>query len=407
MYKRLELLILTIMIASQLQAQNNSLESNQANLVPNKIIDISLKIDTLECENNTIFQDCQENNEFNAKNLILLALNENKLEDSKTNDSTLLKKKEARIPENEYLFNGHQRFTPSGKTPYLETNVNTKDILIYGGGLGVLFMAQHIYQIKENWKDKAPFKILEDGVYSLWTDKGTHIFNTYFPSYMFSEGLIAMGLSKNDAVLTGSIMGLAYQTYVEVLDGYGANYGFSPSDYYADIVGATFYFLQNRYGLAEYITPKFAYIPSNWYGDKLRVPHTNFIDDYSSQTTYLSFNMHAILPKSIGNYWPEWLELTVGYSARNLYNTGVFENGKLVENVDPVSTFQREVSPGNSVYGDPKLIIGLDYNLIKLLPDGGAGWNWFKQTLNFLKLPSPAIEIGEKTRFRLLYPFKF
>ncbi len=403
MFKRIELFVLTILFVSQLHAQNNSLDSIQANLVPNKIEETSLKSDKKLYENNIIFQDCKENNEKDIKNLILLVLNENLLEQNRNKDSLFTSENLPRIPENDYLFNGHKRFTPSGVNPYLETKVNTKDILIYGGGLGVLFMAQHIYQIKENWKDKASFKFQEDGVYSLWSDKATHFFNTYFPSYMFSEGLIAMGFSKNDAVLTGSIMGFAYQTYVEVLDGYGANYGFSPSDYAADFVGATFYFLQNRYGLAEYVTPKFAYIPASWHGEKLRVPHTNFIDDYSSQTTYLSFNMHAILPKSIGNYWPEWLELTVGYAARNLYVQGIVdENGQLIPNNAPVSTYQRD-----GVYGNPVLIIGLDYNLVKLLPDGGAGWNWFKQTLNFLKLPSPAIEFGEKTRFRLLYPFTF
>lgn len=403
MIKRIELIVLTILFAIQLQAQNSTLDSSQAILVPINIAETSLKNDTLQTENNTKFQECQENNELNAKNLILLALNEEKYIQNTFKDSSLLDMYVNRIPENEYLFNGHKRFTPSGKTPYLETNVDTKDILIYGGGLGVLFMAQHIYQIKENWKDKAPFKIQEDGIYSLWSDKATHFFNTYFPSYMFSEGLIAMGFSKNDAVLTGSIMGLAYQTYVEVLDGYGANYGFSPSDYYADIVGAAFYYFQNRYGLAEYVTPKFAYIPSDWHGEKLRVPHTNFIDDYSSQTTYLSFNMHAILPKSVASYWPEWLELTVGYAARNLYVPGIYDDkGQLIANNNPTSIYQRD-----GVYGNPVLIVGLDYNLIKLLPDGGAGWNWFKQTLNFLKLPSPAIEIGEKTRFRLLYPFSF
>jgi len=403
MFKRIELFVLTILFVSQLHAQNNSLDSIQANLVPNKIEETSLKSDKKLYENNIIFQDCKENNEKDIKNLILLVLNENLLEQNRNKDSLFTSENLPRIPENDYLFNGHKRFTPSGVNPYLETKVNTKDILIYGGGLGVLFMAQHIYQIKENWKDKASFKFQEDGVYSLWSDKATHFFNTYFPSYMFSEGLIAMGFSKNDAVLTGSIMGFAYQTYVEVLDGYGANYGFSPSDYAADFVGATFYFLQNRYGLAEYVTPKFAYIPASWHGEKLRVPNTNFIDDYSSQTTYLSFNIHAILPKSIGNYWPEWLELTVGYAARNLYVQGIVdENGQLIPNNAPVSTYQRD-----GVYGNPVLIIGLDYNLVKLLPDGGAGWNWFKQTLNFLKLPSPAIEFGEKTRFRLLYPFTF
>jgi hypothetical protein len=57
------------------------------------------------------------------------------------------------------------------------------------------------------------------------------------------------------------------------------------------------------------------------------------------------------------------------------------------------------------VFGSPRFIIALDYNLVKLLPDGGSFWNWFKQTLNFWKFPSPAIEIGEQVRFFLFYPF--
>jgi hypothetical protein len=138
------------------------------------------------------------------------------------------------------------------------------------------------------------------------------------------------------------------------------------------------------------------------HGELKRIPHTNFIDDYSSQTVYFSFNIHPILPSSIQNYWPEWLELTVGYAARNLVNAG--------PNVYPEYDFSRTTYQGiaynqSPVYGKPSLIIGLDYNLVKLLPDGSTGWNWFKQTLNFIKLPSPAIEISDKVRFFLIYPF--
>jgi hypothetical protein len=57
------------------------------------------------------------------------------------------------------------------------------------------------------------------------------------------------------------------------------------------------------------------------------------------------------------------------------------------------------------VWGNRKLIIALDYDLVKLLPDGGHFWNWLKQSLNYFKLPSPAIEIGKPIRFYLLYPF--
>jgi len=53
-----------------------------------------------------------------------------------------------------------------------------------------------------------------------------------------------------------------------------------------------------------------------------------------------------------------------------------------------------------------RYVVGLDYNLVELLPDGPNFWNWLKQTLNLVKWPAPAIEFSSNgTRFHLLYPF--
>ncbi|MDR3628245.1 MAG: hypothetical protein P4L45_15485, partial [Ignavibacteriaceae bacterium] len=54
-----------------------------------------------------------------------------------------------------------------------------------------------------------------------------------------------------------------------------------------------------------------------------------------------------------------------------------------------------------------RYVIGLDYNLVRLLPDGGWFWNWFRQTLDYIKFPAPALEFSPGgTKFKLLYPFK-
>jgi hypothetical protein len=107
-----------------------------------------------------------------------------------------------------------------------------------------------------------------------------------------------------------------------------------------------------------------------------------------------------MLPAGISDYWPEWLEIAVGYAARNL-------SIPCTDCPPPKGEPHYDENGYVYVYGDPKFIIGLDVSLVKLLPDDGSFFNWFRQTLDLFKLPTPAVEFGEETRFYLLYPFKF
>ena len=87
-------------------------------------------------------------------------------------------------------------------------------------------------------------------------------------------------------------------------------------------------------------------------------------------------------------YWIPWLEIAVGYGA------------------DAIDT-NRDPNGSPDQFSQRRYVIGLDYNLVKLLPDGGWFWNWARQSLNFLKLPAPAIEFSSSgTSFKLLYPFR-
>ena len=139
------------------------------------------------------------------------------------------------------------------------------------------------------------------------------------------------------------------------------------------------------------------YFPPSWIGQEARDHAEMFIADYSSQIFWMSANVHNMLPESDQDYWPDWLELSLGYTARNLCNGGIYP-------CDP------EKSPlvADNVHGRRKIILALDYDMVKLLPDGPDAWNWFKQGLNYIKFPAPAVEFdleGAEPRFMLVYPF--
>jgi hypothetical protein len=91
--------------------------------------------------------------------------------------------------------------------------------------------------------------------------------------------------------------------------------------------------------------------------------------------------MANILPGSIG--WPKWLRLALGYGAMN--TNRMDEHYRLLP-------------------ADRRLFIGLDYDLVELMPDIGPFGNWLVQTLDHLHLPAPALQIYPETRFSLFFP---
>ncbi|PKL79019.1 MAG: hypothetical protein CVV25_09565 [Ignavibacteriae bacterium HGW-Ignavibacteriae-4] len=194
--------------------------------------------------------------------------------------------------------------------------------------------------------------------------------------------------------ILGATIGLSYQTYIEILDGYGSNFGFSPSDFYADVFGAGFFLAQHYVPFLQNFTPKFMYIPADAHGEMKRRPHFAFIDDYSSHTMWMSVNVHNLLGEDYNQYWPKWLQLSFGYAVRNLCDPN-----------DPNFDCSDSYAVNGIVHGDRKFIVALDYNLAELIPEMGEPFDWFIQSLNYVKLPSPAIEFGEQTKFMLVYPF--
>lgn len=276
------------------------------------------------------------------------------------------------------------------------TKIKPIPIITFSAAYTGVFILQHIGQTQTIWKNKSSFHFAEDGEYALYVDKIGHFYGTFLSSYVLSQSLIECGFDYNWSNIIGTALGFGYTAYVEILDGFAKDWGFSPSDFYADISGTIFYLGYSFLPFFQNFTPKFMYFPPRWFNSFSRKPSTMFIDDYSAHTFWISINLQNLLPKSIGKYLPNWLEISIGYAVRNLCNpldSSLKCNPEVSEPVRPY------------VWGNRKLIIALDYDLVKLLPDGGNFWNWLKQSLNYFKLPSPAIEIGKPVRFYLIYPF--
>jgi len=301
----------------------------------------------------------------------------------------------------EFMYADNQRYMIFGGLPLKESDVKILPAVLFGAGLTAVFIAQHQWQLETIWKDQGEFKFMEDIEQDFFVDKFGHFYGAYMASYIFSETLLECGLSYDAASIWGSAIGLSYSTYIEILDGFGTNWGFSPSDFYTDVMGAAFFIGQHYIPVLQNFTPKFMYFPADWHGDEPRMPHAMFNDDYSSQTFWLSVNVHNLLPETLQKYWLPWLQLSFGYTARNIFD--VFHYPELKDKYASLTDVKKEF-----VWGSPRYIIALDYDLVKIIPDTGDFWNWLRQSINLFKLPSPAIEFSNsKTRFYLIYPFKF
>lgn len=291
------------------------------------------------------------------------------------------------LPISQFTYAGDRRFTISGEQPRLTTEIKPVTTAIIGGITLASIIALHINQSNAWWSgQRRSFHFQEDWISALQVDKLGHTYGGYFFSYGMDEALKTSGVDYNSSALYGSIFGLVYQTYVETEDGFAKTWGFSPSDLYFDFIGSAFYLAQHYTPALQNITPKWQYVPTKWTTNAdLNRPKT-FIDDYNSTTFWYSLNVNNILPDNLKKYWIPWLNIAVGYGA------------------------DTDLKPNLSVSPDQqnirRFIIGLDYNLVRLLPEGGSFWNWFRQTLNFIKFPAPAVQFSNGiVKFYLMYPF--
>ncbi len=248
---------------------------------------------------------------------------------------------------------------------------------VSAGGAGVIF-AVHEYQKAAWWQGaRAPFRFENDWKYALNIDKIGHVYGAYIEARLFRSVFSWIGFGSTSSTFYGSMFGLAFQLYVEVEDGFHRDYGFSPGDAFADIVGSAIPLAQETFPVLQNFEMKFSYYPSSKFLEDLRQGKSrSFFDDYEGQIFWVGMDPHFLMGEDLRDLVPSWLGISVGAGVRDLNGMG---------------------GGTRSVY------LALDYNFRRISTDSGFLKTLFS-ALDFLHFPAPGIGLeGTRLKAGIIY----
>jgi hypothetical protein len=245
------------------------------------------------------------------------------------------------------------------------------------GGMGAAFLgtgtAIHLYQQKAWWSNqRTNFHFQNDWGYALWIDKIGHAYGAILIQHGISAGLEAANLEAEQSVWYGSLAALSFQTFIEIEDGFGPQWGFSPGDFYSDVFGSA-------YPVLQFYVPffkNFMFKASYWPKDLNKInPNSGqkhiVVDDYEGQKFWLSARVKNLLPENVSDVWPEFLMLAIGMGVKNLDGSGG---------------------------GQRDFYIALDFDT-ESIPLYGSVWQFIKNTLNYIHFPLPGIRVTSGAAF--------
>lgn len=264
--------------------------------------------------------------------------------------------------------------------------------------------------LNELWyKDypRSSFRFFDDSREWLQMDKVGHIYNSYYMS-RFGVGLYRWaGLEERHAIWVGGITGTFLLSAVEILDGFSAEWGFSISDFGANMFGSAMVIGQELAWQEQRISVKLSFFPTNYPGGTLGERaedlygtdlHERVLKDYNSMTGWLSVNPASFMHQE-SRWMPQWLNIAFGYGASGMY--GGFDNrwctlpGRKHAEGCP-ENYLRDYSQIPRVrhyYLSPDI----DFSRIQ---SNSPLVRTLLEVLNIVKLPAPAIEYNSQGQFK-------
>ncbi|MFZ4059176.1 MAG: DUF2279 domain-containing protein [Ferruginibacter sp.] len=177
---------------------------------------------------------------------------------------------------------------------------------------------------------RGKFQFFNDNKEWLQVDKVGHMYGAYIESRTSMELWRWTGIERKKRIWLGGMSGAVYQTVIEVLDGFSAEWGWSWGDFGANILGSSILTAQELAWDDQRIKIKFSFHKNtyatpdlNQRADELfgKTLGERFIKDYNAQTYWASMNVQSFFPKS---KLPPWFSVAVGYGANGMF--GALEN---------------------------------------------------------------------------------
>ena len=208
-------------------------------------------------------------------------------------------------------------------------------------------------------------------------DKLGHIVANVYLTKLSAESFVWAGVDRKKALWLGFTNSTLLYTAFELTDAGFEDWGFSIPDYVANLLGAGYPILQEYYPIMNHFNFKWSFWPSTYFQNEVHQNKPGFVNyetyeyllhDYDGMTFWLSTDIDWILPIQYESYWPDWLNIAIGYTAKNL-------------------------PQDNHALKYREYILSFDYNLLKL-PGNNSLLNTLKLIFNVIHFPAPAIKFG-------------
>lgn len=279
------------------------------------------------------------------------------------------------------ISSGHQLYPYTKKRVQLVTAAN---IVGYGSVMVGLNAA---------WYSKYPrssFHFFNDNDEWLQVDKAGHAYSAYIESFGSYEMWRWAGLSRKQRIWAGGLSGVAYQSIIEILDGFSSEYGFSWGDFSANVFGSSLFTVQEFAWDDQRIKMKFSFHKKNYGSPDLnarantifgRSESERFIKDYNAATDWVSVNLRSFFPKS---NLPKWFAVAFGYGAEGMFgarsNIAKDKNGNIIFDRSDIKRYRQ-------------WFISPDIDMSKIRTKKKS-IRFILNALNAFKFPAPGIEFS-------------
>ena len=196
--------------------------------------------------------------------------------------------------------------------------------------------------------------------YARGIDKVGHFYTSYFYFNLFRNIMLWGGYEPATADWWALGSTAAFAVIVELGDGFTPRYGFDYQDLTFNLSGLAYGFIQTRVPFLRNFNFKWSYVPNDGYRFPVRL-----VEHYDDHTYWLTCNINNLLPSSLEPYWPDFVQLALGY--------GVDDN-----------------------WTKREFVFGFDLNLEELFQPKNEDLLLLTKTVNYFHIPGPAIKFTEE-----------
>ncbi|MFM2338973.1 MAG: hypothetical protein RL115_2166 [Bacteroidota bacterium] len=259
------------------------------------------------------------------------------------------------------------------------------NVIGYGGVMTALAAAWY--------KDYTKTKLhsFNDSREWLQVDKIGHYYGTWIESRANNEAWKWAGMERKKRIWISGLTSLAFQSTIEYLDGRSAEWGWSWSDFGANLLGSSTFIAQELAWDEQRIKLKWSFHKKNYKDASLnqrsdalfgKTTPERFLKDYNGQTYWATVDVKSFFPTS---KWPKWLGVSLGYGAEGMF--GGEEN--IAKDANGNFTFdRRDIARRRQWYLAPDIDLSKIKTKSKLV-------NFIFTIFSAFKFPTPSLEFSK------------